>query len=264
MNIHWKGWYRSWSSTLWLPDVNSWLTGKDPDAGKDWRQEEKGVTEDEMAEWHHWLNGHEFEQTWGDSGQGSLACFSPWGHKESWFRDWTTTKRKLFPVNISLRVLIFILATSLMLSHFAISLHLLLSFLPSCLQGLLSSSAHKQFLGSHHNLHPRSFTSCFLPSTPEVVGVDCLQHLRNRQPIYKCCWYFAGTATPSSSSTEENIMWTAIVRSQMVKYNPDLLIDKSQRVNDWQSSKADTLGLQNPRSPKEEMSFFHPGSRCWA
>ena len=59
-------------------------TGKDSNAGKDWRQEEKGTTEDEMAGWHHQLNGHEFEQTLGDrDGQGSLACCSPWGHKES-------------------------------------------------------------------------------------------------------------------------------------------------------------------------------------
>ena len=57
---------------------------KDPDAGKYWGQEEKGVTEDEMVEWNHWLNGHEFEQTLQESEeQGSLACCSPWGHKES-------------------------------------------------------------------------------------------------------------------------------------------------------------------------------------
>ena len=67
---------------LWPPDTKSWLTGKDPDAGKDWRQE-KGATKDETVGWHHWLNGHEFEQTLGDSeGQGSLVCCSPWGHKE--------------------------------------------------------------------------------------------------------------------------------------------------------------------------------------
>ena len=57
---------------------------KDPDAGKDRGREEKGVTEDEMVEWHHRLNGHESEQTPGDSeGQGSLTCCSPWGHKQS-------------------------------------------------------------------------------------------------------------------------------------------------------------------------------------
>ena len=60
---------------LWPPDVNHWLTGKDPDAGKDWGQEEKGATEDEMVGWHPWLNGHEFEQTPADSEvQGSLVC----------------------------------------------------------------------------------------------------------------------------------------------------------------------------------------------
>ena len=66
------------------PDVKNWLIGKDPHAGKDWRQEEKGMTEDEMVGWHHWLNGHEFEKALqvGD-GQGSLACCSPWGLKES-------------------------------------------------------------------------------------------------------------------------------------------------------------------------------------
>ena len=60
---------------LWPPDAKIWPIRKDPDAGKDWRQEEKGTTEDEMVGWHHWLNGHEFEQTPEDGeGQGSLAC----------------------------------------------------------------------------------------------------------------------------------------------------------------------------------------------
>ena len=68
---------------LWPPDAKNWLTGKDPDAGKGWRQEEKGMTEDELIGWHHWLNGYEFEQTPGDSeGQGSLVYCNPWGHKE--------------------------------------------------------------------------------------------------------------------------------------------------------------------------------------
>ena len=69
---------------LWSPQVKNWLIGKDPDAGKDWRQEEKGTTEHEMVEWHHQLNGHEFEQALGvGDGQGSLVCCSPWGCKES-------------------------------------------------------------------------------------------------------------------------------------------------------------------------------------
>ena len=69
---------------LWLPDVKNWLIRKDPDAGKDWGQEEKGMTEDEMVGWYQWLNGHEFEQALRDGdGQGSLACCSPWSRKES-------------------------------------------------------------------------------------------------------------------------------------------------------------------------------------
>ena len=69
---------------LWPPDVKNWLTGKHPDAGKDWRWEEKGTAEDEMVGWHRWLNGLEFEYTLGvGDGQGGLACCSPWGRKES-------------------------------------------------------------------------------------------------------------------------------------------------------------------------------------
>ena len=68
---------------LWPPDGKNWPIGKDPDAGKDWGQEEKGMTEVEMVGWHQWLNGHEFElvPAAGD-GQGGLACSSAWGHKE--------------------------------------------------------------------------------------------------------------------------------------------------------------------------------------
>ena len=63
---------------LCLPDAKSWLIGKDPDAGKDWRQEDKGTTEDEIVGWHHRLDGHEFKQALGvGDGQGSLECCSP-------------------------------------------------------------------------------------------------------------------------------------------------------------------------------------------
>ena len=75
--------------TLWLPDEKSWLIWKDPDAGKDWGQEEKGMTEDEIVGWHHWLNGDEFEQTPGvGDGQGGLACCGQWGCKESDMTEW--------------------------------------------------------------------------------------------------------------------------------------------------------------------------------
>ena len=69
---------------LWPPDAKKRLIWRDPDAGKDWRQEEKGMTEDEMVGWHHWLDGREFEQAAGvGNGQGGLVCCRPWGRKES-------------------------------------------------------------------------------------------------------------------------------------------------------------------------------------
>ena len=74
---------------LWPPEAKNWLIRKDPDAGKDWRWEDKGTTEDELVGWHHWLNGHEFGQAPGvGDGQGSLECCSPWGHKESHTTEW--------------------------------------------------------------------------------------------------------------------------------------------------------------------------------
>ena len=88
---------------LWPPDAKSWLTWKDPDTGKDWRQEEKGMTEDEAVGCHHRLNGHEFGWTprVGD-GQGGLACCSSWGHNESYMTErlnWTELNWWLQPWN---------------------------------------------------------------------------------------------------------------------------------------------------------------------
>ena len=81
---------------LWPPDVKKWLTGKDPDAGKDWRREEKGMTEDEMAGWHHRLDGHESQEALGVSdGQGGLACCSPWGRRVGY--DWVTKLNFFLP-----------------------------------------------------------------------------------------------------------------------------------------------------------------------
>ena len=69
---------------LWPPHAKSWFIGKDSDAERDWGQEEKGTTENEMAGWHHWLDGREFEWTLGvGDGQGGLGCYDSWGHKES-------------------------------------------------------------------------------------------------------------------------------------------------------------------------------------
>ena len=80
---------------FWPPDGKSWLIGKAPDAGKDWRREEKGMTEDEMVGWHHWLSGHEFEQAPGDcEEQGSLVCYSPRGHRELGMTVWLNSCNK--------------------------------------------------------------------------------------------------------------------------------------------------------------------------
>ena len=77
------------TSIPWPPDTKNWLIGKDPDAGKDLRQEEKGPTEDDVVVWHHRLDGHDFEQAPGDGeGQGSLACCSSWGCKELDMTEW--------------------------------------------------------------------------------------------------------------------------------------------------------------------------------
>ena len=82
---------------LWPPHVKSWLTGKDCDAGRDWGQEEKGMTEDEMAGWHHRLDGHEFEWTLGvGDGQGGLACCDSWGCRESDMTAWLNWTELIF------------------------------------------------------------------------------------------------------------------------------------------------------------------------
>ena len=111
---------------LWSPDVKSWLIGKDPDVEKDWGDEEKGMTEDEMVGWHHQLNGHEFEHTPGvDDGQGSLVCYRPWGHRQPDMTEqlnWTELKESFrffpqlnlnpLPVHLAINSFLIILAES--------------------------------------------------------------------------------------------------------------------------------------------------------
>ena len=98
LNIHWKTDPEAEAPVLWPPDVKNWLTGKAPDAGKDWRQEEKGTTEDEMVGWHHRVDGYEFGQAPGvGDGQGSLACCSHMVTKsQTRLSDWS----KLIDKNI--------------------------------------------------------------------------------------------------------------------------------------------------------------------
>ena len=106
LSVHWKDWCWSWNSNTlatWCEELTLW---KDPDAGKDWRQEEKGMREDEIVRWHHRLNGDEFEQVLGvGDGQGGLACCGPWGRKESDMTEqlnWTDAKN----LHISLEFLL--------------------------------------------------------------------------------------------------------------------------------------------------------------
>ena len=100
---------------LWPPNVKSWRVRKDPDGGKDGRQEEKRMTEDEMVGWHHRLNGHEFQQALGDGeGKGSLACCSSWSRKEWDMTEWLTSvymsshspnsSRSLFTIPVSMHL----------------------------------------------------------------------------------------------------------------------------------------------------------------
>ena len=119
------------SSLIWPPYAKSWLIGKDSDAGRDWGQEKKGMTEDEMAGWHHWLNGRESEWTPGDGdGQGGLACWDSWGCKESdtterlnWTElNWMTYDRHLFTFLFTICI------SSLMKCPFMSFVHFLIRF----------------------------------------------------------------------------------------------------------------------------------------
>ena len=109
-----EGLMLSWNSNSWPPHAKSWLIGKDPDAGRDLGQEEKGMTEDEMAGWHHRLGGHEFGWTPGvGDGQGGLACCNSWGRKESDTTErlnWTKAKRVLQAFKVYKVITYFILS----------------------------------------------------------------------------------------------------------------------------------------------------------
>ena len=118
---------------LWLHDVKSQIIGKDPDAGKDWGQEKKGTTEDEMVGGHHQFNEHEFKRTPGDSeGQRTLAGCNSWVVKcQTWFRNWTTIQKDIHSAQLSKKSILFYLKSSL----FHMSLKLLCFWEP--LQGLI-------------------------------------------------------------------------------------------------------------------------------
>ena len=103
LNTHWRTDAEAEASIIWPTDANSRLVGKDPDAGKDWRQKEKRAAEDEMIGWHHWFDGHELGHTPGDSeGQAGLECCSPWGHKESDTTQRLNKNNNVLPLNWNL------------------------------------------------------------------------------------------------------------------------------------------------------------------
>ena len=145
------------SPILWPPDVKNWLIVKDPDAGKDWSQEVKGMTEDEMVRWHHQLYGHEYEQAPRvGNGQGSLASCSPWGHKKSDMTDW-----------LNLTELIF------------------LSTVIHILTKLGESLLHLPFLLFFLYSRGSGFLSCiFSPSSWETFFINTLEQSCRQQMIY--------------------------------------------------------------------------------
>jgi len=106
---------------LWPPHAKSWLIGKDSDAGRDWGQEEKGMTEDEMAGWHHQLDGHGFEWTPGvGDGQGGMACCDSWGRKELDTTEWLNWTELYFVI------IYYLFFTGIMLVIFVIIIYYLL------------------------------------------------------------------------------------------------------------------------------------------
>ena len=100
LNIHWGTDAEAEAPILWSPYGKNWFIEEDPDAGEDWGQEEKVVTENDLVGWYHQLNGHEFDQTPGDSeGQGSLICCSPWSCKDLDITEQLNSNSDLFSVD---------------------------------------------------------------------------------------------------------------------------------------------------------------------
>ena len=134
---------------LWPPHAKSWLIWEDPDAGRDWGQEEKGMIEDEMAGWHHRLNGHEFGWTSGvGDGQGGLACCDSWGRKESdtteRLRNWTELR------NVSLWTATLVLGPALYTSstRWILTLFLWCTHISPPVRGALMSSSIKFYISN--------------------------------------------------------------------------------------------------------------------
>ena len=132
---------------LWSPDANSWLIGKNPDAGKDWRQKVERKTEDEMVGWHHQFNEHELGQTPGHvEGQGRLACCRPWNHAE-WGRTWQLNNNNKY--GYFFLSLVFFLIFKFYILLIELDLHCCTWTFSSCREQGLTSSSSAQ--ASHWN-----------------------------------------------------------------------------------------------------------------
>ena len=169
-------------------DAKTWLIGKDPYAGKDWRQEKKGTTEDEMVRWHNQFNGHEFEQAPGvGDGQGSLVCCSPWGCKELDRTEWLNWLNDLFckvldPFHISTKTakvlwVFHILANSLSFHIFVVSLAILVGvewYLIVALICISLMTNDEHFFVWFMDIQKASFTKILFKSFASFVEAVCL------------------------------------------------------------------------------------------
>jgi len=153
LNIHWQDWCWSWNSNTLATWWEELTHCKDHDAGKDWRQEEKGMTDDEIFQWHHWLYGHEFEQAPGvGDGQGDLVCCSPWGCKELDTTEWLNwTELNCF------------------VTHVDFSWRLVLSCLPSLCSLSWQTHPHPQL---NYHVHTHEVPNLYFHLSPLVWPSD--------------------------------------------------------------------------------------------
>ena len=169
---------------LWPPkhDAKNWLIGKDPYVGKDWRQEEKGTTEDEMVGWHHWLDGHESERALGaGDGQGSLVCCSPLGHRvvHNWATElnWTDSHYGIFWIFFFCYILLHTLSVNCFSFNFV---YIVLFQTDNCYFGIVK---HIDF-PIHRAKTVNLSRVCSLESK-EYNCVQCSLQMEEKPPV---CW----------------------------------------------------------------------------
>ena len=228
------GWCWNWNSNTWPPDVKNWLIGEDPDAGKDWRWEEKGKTEDLMVGWRHWLDGHEFEQSPGvGDGQGSLvlqSMGSQWvRHNRATELNWT--ELKLYFTSITFVWDIHILRWQM--KQLAMSKKRCFS---SCIKTLLGTSLADQWLRI-----PLPMQGAWVRSLVWEDPTDSLVHVQSRPTL----WDPLDCSLPDSSVHR-------IVQARMLGELPFLLQGSSQ-TRDWSCISYVSRWI---------LPLWHPGSPC--